>query len=129
MGNLIKKLFKFKKDTETKIEYIKKQQKKNKVKEEEIFETEKLIIDKKISKFIEDARENGKKEAKEEIKKLEVETVEKINKENQEKQKAITTLKNDYDQKVVEMEKETKSKIDELTKLVNEALKKHNETK
>ena len=129
MGNLLKSLFKFKKDTETKIEYIKKQQKKNKVKEEEIFETEKLIIDKKISKFIEDARENGKKEAKEEIKKLEVETVAKINKENQEKQKAITTLKNDYDQKVVEMEKETKSKIDELTKLVNEALKKHNETK
>ena len=129
MGNLIKSLFKFKKDYEVKIITIKKNQKKQKEEIEQRFITEKQKIDKKISQFIEEARENGKIEAKEEIKKLEVETVEKINKENEEKQKTITTLKEDFNQKKDKMEKETNAKIDELTKLVNEALKKHHETK
>ena len=129
MGNLIKSLFKFKKDYEVKIITIKKNQKKQKEEIEQRFFTEKQKIDKKISQFIEEARENGKIEAKEEIKKLEVETVEKINKENEEKQKTITTLKEDFNQKKDKMEKETNAKIDELTKLVNEALKKHHETK
>ena len=129
MGNLLKSLFEFKEDTEVKIKTIKKNKKKKKDEIEQRFITEKLKIDKKISQFIEEARENGKIEAKEEIKKLEVETVEKINKENEEKQKTITTLKEDFNQKKDKMEKETNAKIDELTKLVNEALKKHHETK
>ena len=126
---IIAQLFKFKRENEDKISNIKKYQAKHKKKSELIIVEEQKNIDKKINQFIEEAREIGKKEAKEEIKKLEVETVEKINQENEEKEETIVAINKDYNQKVVEMEKKTNDKIDELTKLVYEELAKYNKTK
>ena len=126
---IIAQLFKFKKENEDKISYINKKQKKIKEKTALRIAEEQGNIEKKINQFIEEAREIGKEEAKQEIKKLEEETVKKINQENEEKEEAITSINKDYNQKVVEMEKKTNDKIDELTKLVYEELAKYNKTK
>ena len=124
MGNFLKFIMGWKKDNEDIIKNIQNKKKQAKKKQIERFEEQQKIINTKINKVIEEAKEKGKNDAQEEIKKMEVENKKQIEIEEKEKEKKLVDLEKEYEKKVETIENEREDKIKELERLVNEELEK-----
>ena len=120
---------KFKNRNKKALELIKEKEEEIRLKEIKRIQNEEKIINNKINKFIEEAKNIGKKQAKEEIAKLEIQTNEKIKEEEKKNNEEKIALEKDYKEKVIKIETETDDKIEQLKKLVEEALKDYHKTK
>ena len=132
ISNAIKKLFskfllKWKTESENKIEKIKKAKNGILLKTVGNIYKQQEIMDNEINKLIEEAKKNGKEEAKKEIKKLEVENKIKIETEEKQKEDKLKDLQIEYNKKVSEIENETEEKKKRLEKLVYDELLKFNQ--
>ncbi len=132
ISNAIKKLFskfllKWKTESENKIEKIKKAKNGILLKTVGNIYKQREIMDNEINKLIEEAKKNGKEEAKKEIKKLEVENKIKIETEEKQKEDKLKDLQIEYNKKVSEIENETELKKKRLEKLVYDELLKFNQ--
>ena len=128
----IEKLFsmflnKWKTESENKIEKIKKAKNGILLKTVGNIYKQQEIMDNEINKLIEEAKKNGKEEAKKEIKKLEVENKIKIETEEKQKEDKLKDLQIEYNKKVSEIENETEEKKKRLEKLVYDELLKFNQ--
>ena len=96
MGNILYFFKHWKKKNEKTLALIKEKEKQRNLQEIERKKNEVKQINTKIDKFIEEAKEIGKKEAKEEIKKIEIQTNEKIKEEEKKNKEEKIALEKDY---------------------------------
>ena len=116
-------------ENKKKLRNIKQKEEQRKKIHKQTVEKEKTIIDTQINKFIEEAKEIGKNEAKEEIKKLEIETnkqIEEEEKKNEEEQKALEV---EYKEKEIKVNEKTDIIIQELIDKINKELEEHRRKK
>ncbi len=119
MGARIWKLIR---QNENMLENIKKKQKKRKIEEQKKVHEEQTKINTKINKFIEEAKQIGKNEAKAEIIKLEKETNEQIKKEEEKIVEDKKALEKEYKEKEVKISEEIENIKKKLIQQIYEAL-------